>query len=508
MAGRTKGVHIALIIFVVLCLLLGVGVYMTYQKWDENLLALGKSMQTAATKEKEISSIKSEVESLKLAIGCPATQRMEYIENMFAQDIEKYTGPESALFAGSSAALPADAADGNAPLANDADGADDADDANGGKDKKAKPVAAEGLIAPESKVYSKLVEILYNKIQEAKIQLADDQTKIEALKKANFGRENKINESMVAVIEQSKAKQSELMKKTSVFMSKRSETMAEKQKLYDEMYASNAENETSVQDLHAKMEDNRKQIKELDKVSEELNEVRDRAQNKSMDKPDGIVLSCNLNTGMAIINLGSRMNLRQQTEFDVYSRDISSTNAGVSKGKIRVLRIVDADNAECLIVKDETNNPIQIGDKIFTSTWTPGDRVLYALAGKCDIDGDGVGDMQRLVNYVSMHGDEVVAYLDGTRRVGAIKPDIRFLVLGEMPAEEDTAGTEAMEQFRKQAKRYNIPEIKLPDLLNRIEVRERTASDKDEKVQSAGVGAKRGTDDRFRSRTGKRVMPR
>ncbi len=89
MARRTKGVHIALIIFVVLCLILGVGVYMTYQKWDETLLVLGKSVQTSVTKDQEIASLQADVERLKQTIGCPANQRLEFIENLYARDMDK-----------------------------------------------------------------------------------------------------------------------------------------------------------------------------------------------------------------------------------------------------------------------------------------------------------------------------------------------------------------------------------------------------------------------------------
>lgn len=540
MARRTKGVHIALIIFVVLCLILGVGVYMTYQKWDETLLVLGKSVQTSVTKDQEIASLQADVERLKQTIGCPANQRLEFIENLYAQDMDKYLGPDSFLFLeddqSSVSASGNEAGAGDASDAADSDKADSKKDDKAGKtdkDKAGAPGAGGADKAAGNKAYNKIIGLLYDKIQGAKLLLTQQQDKIETLKKENYGRENKTNENLTAIIEKSKTKQQSLLKDTSAFISKRSEIANAKQKQYDELYSASEENEASVQDLHNKMGQKRKQINDLDQVVNTLDEAFISAQNKTLDKPDGIVLNCNLNSKMAIINLGSKLNLRPQTEFDVFPRDANSSNAGVTKGMLRVLRIVDGDNAECLIVKDETNNPIQIGDKIFAvrreielevnrgngkgknetvkvkiPTWTPGEKIKYAIAGKCDIDGDGSNDMQRLLNYIRMHGDEAPTYLDGTRQVGEISPNVRFLVLGEMPSEDDKAGTNAMESYRKQAKRYKIPEIKLPDLLNRIGVRERTANDQDSGNAGAGVGVKRGSDDRFRNRSGQRVIPR
>ncbi|MBR5160907.1 MAG: hypothetical protein IKW80_04715, partial [Thermoguttaceae bacterium] len=249
-------------------------------------------------------------------------------------------------------------------------------------------------------------------------------------------------------------------------------------------------------------------IKELNVIREDLQRVAKATKNKSVNRPDGLILSYNPLTKVAVINLGSGNNLRNQQTFDVYPAN-ATTSTTKPKGTLQVFQ-VNFNQALCYADEFSTSDPITMGDKIFTKGWTPGDHVRYALCGNLDVTGDGKNDVDRVLTYIQQHGDVCDAYLDGTTMHGKIVAETQFYVVGTAPdAEKNPKEAAAFKDFVGQAKRYSIPAITLQDLMSRLETKE-LSKVKPGTAQNSqpSYGVTRSQDNTFRSRTGSRVQPR
>ena len=76
----------------------------------------------------------------------------------------------------------------------------------------------------------------------------------------------------------------------------------------------------------------------------------------------------------------------------------------VAKGSVRVVRSIGPHLSEAKILEDEMSNPIQPGDLAYTPLWRPGKVVKYALDYGLDIDGDGLSDLDQIINIIQSSG--------------------------------------------------------------------------------------------------------
>jgi hypothetical protein len=176
----------------------------------------------------------------------------------------------------------------------------------------------------------------------------------------------------------------------------------------------------------------------------------------------------------------------RQTTFSVFDHDINGVTNAKPKGRIEVVRLTDEHMAECRILEDSASNPILPGDVIHTPTWSPGQRLHFALAGVMDIDGDRVNDYEMVKNIITLNGGVIDAELlqDGTRD-GKMDINTRYLVLGDPP--DENSPEKARQEFTKMQEevlRYGTDKIPVKKLLAQMgwKAEERT-------VELAGSGA-------------------
>ena len=219
--------------------------------------------------------------------------------------------------------------------------------------------------------------------------------------------------------------------------------------------------------------------KRLDDQAESnlVTQLKARPKSERFEIPDGKVTSINEASGTVWINIGSSDDLKPLTTFSVYP----ATQLGVMrgpediKGRIEVLKIIDGDFAECRIVEDSINDPILIGDQIYSPLWQRGISVHFALIGYFDIDGDGKSDRDRIKNIILSAGGVIDAELsiDNTQEVdaanlirkGGITVDTQYLVRGKT----DTIlniDRQTYNRFETRAKDYNVESITINTLLN------------------------------------------
>ena len=461
---RKQAVTIGFIIFFVLASIgMGVGIYLIYQQWDENRAKIPEAVKKLTTKDAEIASVQKDINTLKTLVGCPESMRRDYVFDIIDKDMEKYAGPTSGL---------------------------ELEDAD--------------------KVYAKIIAKMFSKIQEQKATLAQRQAELEKLKVVNLSREQAKDKELVSLIESSKKDQQTLLAAIDSSSAQRDKINKAKVEIYAELDKIFKDNEDQFVEANNKIAKANQSIKELDVIREDLQRVAKAKKSKSVNRPDGLILSYNPMTKVAVINLGSGNNLRNQQTFDVYPAN-ATTSTTSPKGSLQVFQ-VNFNQALCYANEFSSSDPITMGDKIFTKEWTPVEHVRYALCGILDLTGDGKNDVDRILTYIQQHGDVCDAYLDGTNMHGKIVAETQFYVVGAAPDEEkNPKEAEAFRNFISQAKRYSIPDITLQDLMHRLETRElskvKQGSGTPQNSQPS-YGVTRSKDNTFRSRNGNRVMPR
>lgn len=460
---RKQAVTIGFIIFFVLASIgMGVGIYLIYQQWDENQAKIPEAVKKLTTKDADIASVQKDINTLKTLVGCPESMRRDYVFDIIDKDMEKYAGPTSGL---------------------------ELEDAD--------------------KVYAKIIAKMFSKIQEQKATLSQRQAELEKLKVVNLSREQSKDKELVSIIESSKKDQQTLLAAIDSSSAQRDKINKAKEEIYAELDKLFKDNEEQFVEANNKIAKANESIKELDVIREDLQRVAKAKKSKSISRPDGLILSYNPMTKVAVINLGSGNNLRNQQTFDIYPAN-ATTSTTKPKGTLQVFQ-VNFNQALCYADEFSTSDPITMGDKIFTKGWTPGDHVRYALCGNLDVTGDGKNDIDRVLTYIQQHGDVCDAYLDGTTMHGKIVAETQFYVVGTPPdPEKNPKEAAAFKEFVSQAKRYSIPDITLQDLMSRLETRELSKVKSGAQPQNSqpSYGVTRSKDNTFRSRTGNRVMPR
>jgi hypothetical protein len=158
------------------------------------------------------------------------------------------------------------------------------------------------------------------------------------------------------------------------------------------------------------------------------------------DTPKGQILRVDRKTNTAFIDLGSADNLKPKVTFSVFAANATNKTAEKRerKGTIEVVTILEPHLAQVRItdVVNELRDPILAGDLIFNPSWSPNQREHIALAGIFDLDGDGYDDTPELVRNLERQGIVVDAWLDLKERTikgPGITERTEYLVLGERP---------------------------------------------------------------------------
>jgi hypothetical protein len=270
--------------------------------------------------------------------------------------------------------------------------------------------------------------------------------------------------------------------------------------------------DTNIKESEAKVATLEKQVANLNnQVTKDSQTIADLKEKRKallaegdtlFEAPDGRIAWINQKQRLVWIDVGRADGLVRQTTFSVFDHDINGVTNAVPKARIEVVRLSDDHMAECRILEDSASNPILKGDAIHTPTWSPGQRVHFALAGKMDIDGDKVEDYDTVRNIITLNGGVIDAELrpNGTR-VGNLTVNTRYLVLGD-PPDETTVAAERDEytKMREEVSRYGTDIINLEKLLTQMgwKVEERT-------VELAGG---KGASSQFRNRKpGQKAAP-
>ncbi len=325
MARENQGLQIALIIFVMLTIILGVTTYLCFRQYEE---ADGRAKAAGVDRDKKAQlAIKNEDDAneLKRLIGVAKTEKVDAITTtIFSGDMKKYGGsyPEVDRF------------------------------------------------------YRPLLEKMSKTIDEknaALVLAVNNLQKLDnkfSVREAN--KQPQIDDFKRAADEASKDLASERTK----FKSERDRLTQAETSLKTDLDNARKEGEASLAKLKDNMQAARAEAQKLMGTNQSLSERLGQLTSQKFDVPEGEIRWVNQRAGTVWIDLGRADSLQRQVTFGVFPPDVTDVTAGSKKGSIEVTQVLGDHLAEARVIDDKLIDPIIQGDKIFTPVWAPGQAAL------------------------------------------------------------------------------------------------------------------------------------
>ncbi|MFO0936672.1 MAG: hypothetical protein U0798_09195 [Gemmataceae bacterium] len=215
------------------------------------------------------------------------------------------------------------------------------------------------------------------------------------------------------------------------------------------------------------------------------------------DKPSGRILARQIGSKQVEIDLGSADFLKEGIRFSVQPPETKERGLGnrmrevkgpdgkpqmrvQAKANIEVMQILGPHLSIARITDefDEIRERVMAGDLLYNSAWRKGAADHIALIGIFDLDGDGVDDIQQVVNNLNKVGIVVDAYFDlGTMKwVGNVTERTIFAVEGYSPILRGLDGNAdykariitGIDEAKKYCKERGAKVVKIRDFFPRI----------------------------------------
>ncbi len=415
MARENQGLQIALIIFVILTIILGVTTFIFFKQGEEADIRAQDAEKVAREKDDLARNVLEDNSRLKALMGFPDTLPMNEISDEVNKDLDTY----GANFQG------------------------------------------------EPRGYRQVLEYLFTTVQDRARDLDVVQVQLQELKN-QIPRLEEQKAAQLAVHETTAdEKAQELAAARRTFDSQLTEIRADVADAQNVVRRAREDAGAKVGQANQKLQEAHQRVTALVGQVKEQSKQLGVLQQGTFEVADGEIRWVNQRNRTVWINLGRADSLPRQTTFSVYPAEATALGPDVKKASVEVTQILGDNMAEARIVEDSSTNPIMPGDKIHTPVWSPGDRRRFALAGLLDATGDGRDDLELVRNLIAANGGVVDAYIDPEKgRVGQITVNTRFLVLGERPDEK--GNPRAIEDFTRmvrEAELLGIQTIPLGQLL-------------------------------------------
>ncbi len=258
--------------------------------------------------------------------------------------------------------------------------------------------------------------------------------------------------------------------------------------------------------------------KEAEKYRAKIEKL-DQNRITSTNVPKARIVDYNPATNLAVIDLGSAVNLPIGLTFSIHEHDANGNASPMKKAEAVVVKILGDQLAQVRVTRmarpgserkapprsdmtpeEETNYwnafftseprdfarstmPLYKGDFLFNVVWDPAKKTRVALVGEFDLDGDGTDDLPSLINLLRAQGAEIDLYLDKANSYkpkGKIDYNTDVVVLGDVPtisargAKQQVAVNKATEMMRegqevqKEALEKGIRIVQLPKFLSEL----------------------------------------
>ena len=440
-----QGVIISLIVFIVLTLVFGVATYFGAKGYQEQKAALETARSELASATAENDSLRADLNNFKEKLGYGLGSASEIIKGR--DGAEKRLDSENKEVAVHYNGMTDDVV---AALGSDATF----------KDAVAKLVAE---IANVNKMIAASAQERDENIRDAQTQILNSSKEKERFD-ANAA---KMTADHLAAIADSQTQYAELTSKFN-----------EQTKEFD----------VQKRDARKAIEIAKEETKSVREASDrfaetnlELSKRIDLLTNNDFERADAFVVSTDQVGKIVRLSVGSKDGVRPLTKFNVFPKEALEKGGVKAKASVQVLRSLEDHCCEARILTDDSNNPIEPGDLVFTPLWRPGEVYKYALDYHLDVNHDGVSDLGEVYNMIQLTGGEVVAYIDDDGSVhGKITPDVyRIIVADEsiidrVNADEDMSAEDKKKleadvtAFANSATENGVVKMHLLDLMAQI----------------------------------------
>jgi hypothetical protein len=160
----------------------------------------------------------------------------------------------------------------------------------------------------------------------------------------------------------------------------------------------------------------------------------------------------------AYINLGSQDGVRPRVRFLIFPNDNTAIDEAAAKAVLEVTQVLEGHRSIGRILEGKLLDPVLAKDRIWSDTWQKGQRTGFALAGWMDMDGDGRSDRVKIAAIIAQNGGRIDAQVHDDGRIeGEMALTTDYLIQGEFPREPkgNKAAQRGYEQFEKTAKANN-----------------------------------------------------
>ncbi len=230
------------------------------------------------------------------------------------------------------------------------------------------------------------------------------------------------------------------------------------------------------QELEEVKESSDKRIKELtgrvtslSSLNKQIRDELDQAKRFGFDVPDGVIRWIDPVGRKVWVSLGEADGLKPRTTFSVYKKSHSGVGRGTAKGAvggedikgaIEITRVLEANLSEARILDEDIYHPMAKGDPIYSPLWSPARGEAFSIVGIIDLDGDGKDDRDIFKEIVATAGGIIDNDVDekGVLRVNGKIPEdgkprvtekTKFLVIGKILETPDAANPDDITVFKK-----------------------------------------------------------
>ncbi|WP_152054062.1 hypothetical protein [Tautonia marina] len=159
-----------------------------------------------------------------------------------------------------------------------------------------------------------------------------------------------------------------------------------------------------------------------DRISDILEQMkywRDQSEKTEvvLDNADGYVTFVDYTTRRIRTNLTRSMGARPQMILSVFDADAPGLPSDKPKARIKLIDVGNQETVASIEEQFDKNNPLRVGDQLYSAAWSPDGPQRFALIGKIDMNRDGVDDREDLKRLIQAAGG-VVDYDLPTPSVG------------------------------------------------------------------------------------------
>ena len=417
MARESQGLQIALIVFVMLTVVLGVTTFLYHSRYSEALKSVKDEQDHAAQDRTKLANRETECSELKRMVGM-SEKSIGDVREKFDADMKRYAT--------------------NFP--------------------------------EQDRFYSPMLNHLWDAVEDRSKDVKKLKDTVQDLDSRFALRESAKDKQIDQFKEAVTKAGDDVTKLTTDFDEQRAKTLSDQKGFLEKLTAARKDTVVQVEQVSAKVKEAEAVARGEATTIQVQGEIIHKLNQPTMDIPAGVITGVSQAGGMVWINLGRADYLNRQTTLNVYSGSSSDMNHAVKKATVEVTRILGDHIAEARIVDDKITDPILPGDKIHTPFWAPGEQIHYALAGFMDLDEDGHNQLGTVSQLVTANGGVVDCLLDPLgNRLGELSPRTRYLVLGNEPSTKSPP--ELVKQYSLlvgEADRLNIKKMTLSELKQRM----------------------------------------